>query len=279
MEGEKVENVEGTENTGTDNVVSYDNTGRSNTNMVQAIVYSTDPMSDMANMKDAFIMQSFDNYEQSASCHSKNVYSIYGHDGTNTVKYLFKAKENSNTCTKCFVGADRLPIDIDIKLVTYEDGKEQRTPFIKLERACSACSGGEIKMKFVGEGQDNKLLGTINEPCTCTNPKFEIKDENGEIKFVLVIQCSQTAFCCRQCCCCGGKQLEFQIYGPQGSGDIVAKVVRAGKKGMCHSSVDNYHVDLPDDASAEDKLRLVCAGIICDYLFFEEDSESATRIM
>ena len=55
--------------------------------------------------------------------------------------------------------------------------------------------------------------------------------------------------------------------------------MRAGKKGMCHSSVDNYHVDLPDDASAEDKLRLVCAGIICDFLFFEEDSDSGTRII
>ena len=119
-------------------------------------------MSDMANMKDAFIMQSFDNYEQSASCHSKNVYSIYGHDNTNTVKYLFKAKENSNTYTKCFVDADRLLIGIDIKLIIYENGKEQRIPFIKLERACSACSGREIKMKFVGEGQDNKLLGTMN---------------------------------------------------------------------------------------------------------------------
>jgi hypothetical protein len=65
-------------------------------------------------------------------------------------------------------------------------------------------------MKFVGEGQDNKLLGTINEPCTCTNPKFEIKDENGEIKFVLVIQCSQTAFCCRQCCYWSSKYMDHK---------------------------------------------------------------------
>ena len=82
---------DGNENKGNDNVVIYNNTGSSN---LPAIEHSVNPMNDLEMMREGYIRQVVDNYEQSKSCHSKNAYLIYGYDGSNTMKHLFKAKEN-----------------------------------------------------------------------------------------------------------------------------------------------------------------------------------------
>ena len=86
---------------------------------------------------------------------------------------------------------------------------------------------------------------------------------------MLDVHCNKEFFC-RQCCFCGTKQLEFHVNVPQGCGDPVGEVVRNGKKGICHSFVDNYFVNFPENASKEDKFRLICVGIICDYLFLKK---------
>ena len=163
------------------------------------VTYSTQPLTDVLSMNRCYIVQDEDTIAMSYCCNTKNVYSVYGHDGEGKVKYLFKVKDNINKCLKWCVGADRLPINIDISTVNVVNGCEERKTFINLTRPCKNCHHTYVSIDCAFNG---KSLGTIDQPCTCASPTFEIKDELDVVKYHIVIQCEQQGFFCRQWCCC-----------------------------------------------------------------------------
>ena len=241
-------------------------------NNLTTVTYSTQPLTDVSSMSRCCIVQEEDTFAVSGCCSMKNVYSVYGHSGEGNVKYLFKVKDNSNKGLKWCFGADRLPVNIDVSTVSVVNGNEERKAFVSLSRPCKNCHHTYVSIVCAVSGES---LGTIDQPCTCASPTFEIKDESDMVRYHIVIQCEQQGFFCRQWCCCAGNPVECDIYGPEGMGEAVGKIYRKGRKGCCCSRVECFYIDFPKEASSQDKIRLICAGILIDHLFFEEDTHTA----
>ena len=242
-------------------------------NNVTPITYSTQPLTDVSAMTRCYIVQEDDTVAMSYCCNMKKVYSVYGDNSEGKVIHLFKVKDNTNKCLKWCVGADRLPVNIDINTVIVVNGCEERKTFINMGRLCKNCHHTYVNVDYVENGRS---FGTVDQqPCTCASHTFEVKDELDMVRYHVVVRCEQQGFFWRRWCCCAGKPVEFDIYGEEGMGEVVGKIYRKERKGCCYSKVECCYIDFPKEANAEDKVRLICAGMLLEHLFFEEDTHTS----
>jgi hypothetical protein len=126
-----------------------------------------------------------------------------------------------------------------------------------------------------GEYKNGTQFGKIIEPYTCFDPKFNVYDKSGQLRYVIIADCCQCGFICRNSC---GKCSEvlFQIHKPgkevmdANNTDGHIKKLFSGTVQEIVSDADNFHMVFPVDATAEDKLLLIGNVLMIDYRFYED---------
>ncbi len=133
------------------------------------------------------------------------------------------------------------------------------------------------------EFKNGENFGKIIEPFTCCDPKYNVYDKSGHLKYVIFGDCCQCGLICGDCC---GKCSEvlFQIHKPGkqvmdvNNKDGHIKRVFSGVVQELVSDADNFELVFPVDATPEDKLLLIGNVLMIDYRYHEDASSSNNQI-
>ena len=206
----------------------------------------------------------------------------------NVAYHLFNTKEISPPCShNCCPNQAR---EIDINIFNYilnstsTDRKIQK--FIKLKKNCrcalscfcACCS----RPTFIVE-TPIEMLGKITELRTTSDPIIHITDINNDVVYEIKTDCSNCGYCCRDQCCDNPKcsSCVFFIY------DGTENVTRGGKKTVI-GTIEKFHrsgkktkpdydqlvVVFPVNSSCQNKILIICAALVIEYLYFQNMSNT-----
>ena len=234
-----------------------------------AFIYIEDPMLELANCTGAIIRQEVEMFEIVSGCETQNRYHVFLQSQMG-LKYAFKCIERSGCCGRCCCSNERRGLKMDIRHIrSAVEDPDLAKLFVQAEKPCSlgCCCLCRPQMDIVLT-DSNKYIGKIRELCTCCdNIETEIYNKSG-LKYVITGSCCQLGFCC------GSSvqkiaEIEFKIKSNN-------QVVGAMKKlnasmGEYFSKADSYKIAFPLDATPEEKMLLICAGLMIDYQNFEKE--------
>ena len=195
----------------------------------------------------------------------------------NTAYHLFNTKEISPSCSHncCPNQARQIDINIFNFILNSKDKRVQK--FIKLTKKyrcaisclCACCSRPTFVVETLIE-----MLGQIIETRTATDPVIHVLDINEDIIYIIKATFCQCGFCCRDECCGSQKcsSCEFTIYDEEGKEEKgkIKKGHRNGNKVL--PDYDQIEVTFPEDASCQNKVLLMCAALVIEYLYFQNFS-------
>ena len=160
-----------------------------------------------------------------------------------------------------------------------EDKTRKIQKFVTLRKPCRCafmcfCACCTRPTFFVETPIDN--LGKIVEIRTACDPVINVLDINDEIAYVISTSGCDCGYCCRDQCCDSRKcaSCEFFIYDSKMKNKIgeIRKDHKSGKKMM--PDYDQLKVIFPPEISCQDKILLVCAALVVEYLYFQNLSNS-----
>ena len=195
--------------------------------------------------------------------------------------HLFNTKETSPPCSHDCCENQAREIDINVLNFTLEPEDKTRKiqKFVTLRKPCRCafmcfCACCTRPTFFVETPIDN--LGKIVEIRTACDPVINVLDINDEIAYVISTSGCDCGYCCRDQCCDSRKcaSCEFFIYDSKMKNKIgeIRKDHKSGKKMM--PDYDQLKVIFPPEISCQDKILLVCAALVAEYLYFQNLSNS-----
>lgn len=236
----------------------------------------------MEKIQEMIIKQESDILEAVTGCQEPNNYHIYGKLANGEKYYIFKFKEFSSCGMRFWCPVSCRELTMKIKLVIDESENENedendeefKNSFIYIEKKfkcpCFDCIRPEMKV-FLSE--TNTLLGTIEEAFSCCDPIFKIYDKDGKCLFYIDSNCCQCGFMCRNNCLGKTDECVFFIYDTEDKGNAIGEICKKGAASQL-SIADNYSVIFPKNASIEDKILLTIAGVMIDYQYFENNTNT-----
>ena len=199
----------------------------------------------------------------------------------NIAYHLFNTKEISPACSHNCCANQAREIDINIFNFILNSNERKFQQFIKLKKKfrcavscfCACCSRPTFTVETPIE-----MLGKITELRTTTDPIIHITDINDDIVYEIKTSFCQNGFCCRDQCCDNPKCsiCEFFIYPPpnknkpnerRASLGSIRKVHRGGRQ--TKPDYDQLVVVFPVDSSCQNKILLICAALVIEYLYFQ----------
>lgn len=227
-----------------------------------------------------FIKQKVSAAEVITGCDTENVYYVYptNSEGDKKDKKIFKAKEKSGCCVRQCMNADCRPFKLKINLED-EDENVDGEPFLMVDRPCRCtflcCNRPEMLVSYVENGSSS-LLGKIKDPWNCCDLVLDVFDKDENLKYQINGNCCQLGLCCKWPCepC---QTIDFEIRTP--SGDRIAGLQKrsAGCMKSMLTNADNFSLQFPHNATAEDKALLMCAVMFLDFRHFEEHHRGLIR--
>ena len=139
--------------------------------------------------------------------------------------------------------------------------------------SCYCCGRPEMTGHF--KTQTGPQFGKIRQPYTCMDPVFYV-EENGQTVYSITTDCCKCGFCCRGGCGMF-EAITFLIFKGENcnSDNVNGAVGRIVKHSMgiqsLMSDADNFEVFFPIDSTPNQKLSLIGAALMIDYMFFEEN--------
>jgi len=241
-------------------------------------VYVPDPMVELANSTSVQIRQEVQLFEQISGCESPNRYYVFSQSPQGGMKLLFKCKEYSECCQRNCCPADAREFNMYIKHIANASNLDENfsNNFINVNKPfkCTCCCLERPEM-LVNFAQNNSPLGRIKQLFTCCDPEFNVYDNTGNKKYFITADCCQCGLCCKNNVCGKMSEVIFNIY-PSGNisspcGSIIKKPANFAE---LITSADSYQVNFPVDATPNDKMMLIIAGLMIDYQYFEEKAGS-----
>ena len=236
----------------------------------QAFAYVKDPIEELAQCTGAIIKQELEMFEIISGCETQNRYHVYLQSSMG-LKYAFKCIERSGCCARACCSNNCRSINLDIRHVSSaNEDPDLAKIFINAKKSCalSCCCfcRPELDIRLSG---NNEYLGKIREPCTCCDIKNEIYDKDNKLKYML------HGDCCQYGLCCGASaekiaEIQFVIIRNGETVGVMKKLTSS--MGEYFSKADSYKIAFPVDATPEDKMLLICSGLLVDYQNFEKDS-------
>jgi len=195
--------------------------------------------------------------------------------------HLFNTKEISPPCSHncCANQAREIDINFFNIILEPEDRRRRIQKFVTLKKGCRCafsclCACCTRPTFYVDTPIGN--LGKIIEKRTLCDPIIEIRDINDEVIYVISTSGSNCGYCCRDQCCDNRKcaSCEFIIYDGtmQYKYGTINKDHKSGKRMM--PDYDQLKVVFPPNISCQDKILLVCAALVVEYLYFQNFSNS-----
>lgn len=121
---------------------------------------------------------------------------------------------------------------------------------------------------------ENIEFGKIVDDWSCCDMTLNVYDQEKRLKYKINGGCCQCALMCKRYETC--YEVCYFIYPANSkSGDTenaVGKIIRQ-KKDVVKSiltDADNFEIFFPENAAAYDKLMLIGATLMLDYVYFEE---------
>ena len=89
-------------------------------------------------------------------------------------------------------------------------------------------------------------------------------------RYVITIDCIQCGFCCRRGCSKYNK-VDCIIREGGKNGNPVGKITKRATQNLMEiaGDADTYDIEFPRDATPDEKLTLIMAGLFIDYRYFE----------
>lgn len=220
-----------------------------------------------------------------------NRFYIYYRDFENNKSYvLFSCKEMSSYLVKnCIIG-DVRPMQLNIKHIKTKKIKDDNynkdnnyaiisKPFQMNCLCCSTVSTNYFK------NLNGPKYGTVIQKFTLGDPIFQILNSNENVMFTITTNCCKTGYLLRGSY---GKFDPVVLYIFKGErtssinkihnginidGQSCGKIIKHlnGIRTVLNEE-DTYEVIFPEDISSEDKMNIISAALMIDYLYFEENS-------
>ena len=243
-------------------------------------------------IQEVIIKQESDVLEAVTGCQEPNNYHIYGKFPNGQKCYIFRCKEYSSCPMRCCCPVSCRELIMKIKLSSGENENENENQsenndnesntneedfsdclvYIdkKYKCPCFNCIRPEMRVYIAGT---KCLIGTIEEGFSCYDPIFNVYDKSGKKIFRINTDCCQCGFMCRNNCL--GKTDECIFFIFKGD-DEVNPIGEINKKAAASqlSIADNYYILFPKNATVEEKLLLSIAGMMIDYQYFENNTNT-----
>jgi hypothetical protein len=134
-----------------------------------------------------------------------------------------------------------------------------------------------------GDFKNGGNFGKIIEPLSCCDPRYNVYDKSGKLKYVIIADCCQCGLICRNSC---GKCSEvlFQIHKADkqvmdvNNTDGHIKRLFSGVVQELVSDADNFELIFPVDATPEDKLLLIGNVLMIDYRYYEDGGSNNNQV-
>lgn len=195
--------------------------------------------------------------------------------------HLFNTKETSPPCSHdCCANQAR---EIDLNIFNYVIEPEERTrkiqKFVTIKKGCrcafscfcACCSRPTFHVDTLIEP-----LGKIIETRTTCDPVLTVADINNDIIYTISTSGTNCGYCCRDQCCDNRRcaSCEFFIYDGAMENKLgeIKKDHKSGKKMM--PDYDQLKIIFPPGISCQDKILLVSAGLVVEYLYFQNFSNT-----
>lgn len=197
-----------------------------------------------------------------------NEYTVFN----NQRQPLFKAREDTDCCTRQVCGAQR-PFDIWVT-----DGAQR--PVLHLERPLKCCCSCFImccdccaqELRVTDSARNEAAVGSIIQRFACCSPNFAIRDDMGNTLYRLVGPCWN-------CSCCG--DVEFKVLNPLDDDDAEPVAVIAKKLGNlvqeAFTDADNFGVKFPQQMPTQHKALLLSAVFLVDFMYFESGPQQSNQ--
>ena len=241
-------------------------------------VYVADPMIELAMSTGVLIRQQAQFLEQITGCESPNRYYVFSQSPQGGMKLLFKCKEYSSCCMRNCCPANSREFNMVIKHVATSDNLDENfaTPFIDIKKPFKCtCFCLDRPEMIINYGANNQRLGRIKQPFTCCDPEFTTYDSNGSHKYIIHADCCQCGLLCANNFCGKLSEVVFNIYNCTNRNSPCGTIIKKSATGSeLVTSADSYQVNFPQDATPEDKMILIVAGLMIDYQFFEESASN-----
>ena len=242
-------------------------------------------------IQEMIIKQESDILEAVTGCQEPNNYYVYGKLPNDEKSYIFKCREFSSCGMRFCCPVSCRELIMKIKIASNEkepeNNEEQEQEqeqdqdeeyndslfYIEKKFKCPCCNCIRPEMKiFITE--TNALLGTIEEGFSCCDPIFNVYDKDGKLIYFIETDCCQCGFVCRNNCLGKTDECVFFIYDNETKSNPIGEI----SKGAVSSQLtigDNYSVIFPKKASIIDKILLTITGVMIDYQYFENNTNTA----
>ena len=231
--------------------------------------------------KSVFIKQSIEWVEMITGYETPNRYQVYFRNpGDTNYTMLFNCKEMSECCERNYCSGDSRPFTMNIKhMVNYNpDNDYTSNVFAVMNKPykCTCFCLARPEMFGYYSSLEGSSFGQILQPYSYCDPVFHVKNKNGKIIYSITTDCCKCGFCCRGGCGMF-EPISFHIFEGESCDskqvNLAKGVIIKHSMGVQSllSDADNFEVFFPETASAEDKLTLIGATLMIDYMFFEEN--------
>lgn len=235
----------------------------------QTFIYCQDPMTELAQSTGAIIRQEIEMFEVVTGCETQNRYNVFIQSSMG-LKYAFRCIERSGCCCRTCCSANCRSLKMDIRHVASpNEDPELSKIFISASKPCAmGCCCLCRPHLDINLSDNNLYLGRIREPCTCCDIQTDIYNKNYELKYSIVGSCCQFGLCC------GSSmekmtEIEFRIKSQGKTVGVMKKL--SSTVGEYFTKADSYKISFPNQATPEEKMLLICAGLLVDYQNFERD--------
>ena len=241
-------------------------------NSPQNFVYFMDPLTELSQCSGAIIRQQVELLEAFTGCETQNRYHVFLLSPMG-IKYAFKCSERSDACARCCCPASNRPLELIIRHIISSDqlNSDLAKIFIHVNKpcVCGCCCFCRPHMD-VRLADNNALIGRVREPFTCCDIDTEIYDSAGNFKYLIKGDCCQAGLCC----CTKFSSVKFDILQNNFSVGSMKKLA-ASNFGEFFTKADSYRIDFLVNATPEEKMLLIVAGLMIDYQNFEDTSDDA----
>ena len=237
----------------------------------QMFMYCEDPMKELAQSTGAIIRQEIEMVEAYTGCETQNRYQVFIQSPMG-LKYAFKCNERSGCCSRCCCANSCRGLEIVIRHIASaaEIDTDISRIFIRAEKPCAlgflCCCRPHMDIKFE---ENKKYLGSVREPFACCDKDAEVYDANNNIRYKIVGDCCQIGLCCGPS---AEKMAEIEFKIERNGEQIGMLKKTSANIGEYFTKADSYKISFPLDATPEEKMLLICAGLLIDYQYFEQDN-------
>jgi len=236
----------------------------------QNFVYVQDPMKELASSNGAIIRQQVEMFEAISGCETQNRYHVFLQTPMG-LKAAFKCYEKSGCCSRCCCSNDCRGLKLDINHIASpsEFVSDISKLYIKAEKPCAlgclCCCRPHMDIYL---HDNHQYIGRVREPFTCCDRDAEVYGSDNNLRYRLVGSCCQYGFCCGAA---AEKMVEIEFAIERGGEQVgMMKKMNAMGFGEFFTKADSYKITFPADATAEEKMLLICAGLLIDYQNFEK---------